>query len=1090
MKHAFMLTTLALAVAALTLTARAQQNFTSDFVSSANLPAGWTGDGKVTVDATTAFKGRRAVRLERAPEAAEQPCALTGPAFALAPGTWELALACKCDLESPDNSFDGVAGVELLDAAGAVTATVKLADVWGQSNWQRFSRRVETPATAVAARFFARVNKASGQFWVDEMTATFIAAAGKKASPIDRIVFDTAQMGNLLFPEDARTVTVTVVANQPLPADRRELNWVLRDYWGAECGVAGAAALGTEQARGDKFAYAAAIDLGAAPLAAGRYYELHAELTPAEGAEPFRNHTSLAILPPPITKRYKPEEIPFSSRNWDGRVPDFFHLADRCGVRITGLWSSWDVEPPYTPHAPTIEVAQKLGMGIISGTPCGIVEHRRPGWEKVTDAALRAGVRRWIETYGRQRPLLFTLGNEPPVIAERLPANVAAYKAVYEEIKKIDPGIIVIATSVGPVEEYFKAGFHHYCDVVDFHVYGDWQEIPLVFKEYDRLFAKYGDRKPIWSTEIGLNSHGLPRQTVARTLIKKVTSFFACGGGNMCWFDFGYPDPDAKIADDPTSAHNVFDCRYAPRYCPKLDAIAYYNMINGIAVKKFAAQKVYGDDAHAFLFRDRDGHCLQVIWKEKGRLDAFVALPGVRAVTAIAIDGRRAALDAGGKGLTLTIDEDPLLLLYDSAAASLAETLEPPAARFAALPESVVKGGAVTLALAEAAAAELSAPASWPVQKTGDAAWRLTAPENTAAREGDVIVKLADGKGGCNGELRARITVAGRMAARLLPVAAGATGQAPGVRLILQNNAEARQELRWRLTLTGAFPMERGRYDMLAPVAPTAYFADNAEGVATLDAQSSAEIVVPLAGVDRQTIYRLKAVVADPSGRVIECERHMAGFVRVPRAKSKIKLDGAMAEPDWRDAPVEHLNEARQFYSFRADKAWQGAAGLSGELRFLWDNEYLYLGVTVRDDVFVNNKVGGDIWAGDGLQMMVDPARDRPVKVGKYDLAMALTKNGPQAWCYLAADGGAPAGEANDIVVAAKRLDPARGDMNYTVAIPWSRIAPFQPAPGANLGLCVAINDDDGPGRDCHMNWFADIESKQVDTVGDLILAP
>jgi hypothetical protein len=196
-----------------------------------------------------------------------------------------------------------------------------------------------------------------------------------------------------------------------------------------------------------------------------------------------------------------------------------------------------------------------------------------------------------------------------------------------------------------------------------------------------------------------------------------------------------------------------------------------------------------------------------------------------------------------------------------------------------------------------------------------------------------------------------------------------------------------------------------------------------------------------------------------------------------------------MGEPDWQNAPVMKIDEPRQFYtSLRQPAKWKGPQGLSGELRFLWDEKYLYLGLKVTDDVFVSNKVDGGIWGDDGIQMMVDPARGLGVKVGKYDMAMALTKKGPQAWCYMSADGGSASGEAKDIVVSTKRLDPQRGDMNYVVAIPWARIAPFKPFAGANLGLCLAINDDDGPGRDCHMNWFADIETKEVDCVGDLIL--
>ncbi|MBE3123465.1 MAG: hypothetical protein IMZ65_01535, partial [Planctomycetes bacterium] len=228
---------------------------------------------------------------------------------------------------------------------------------------------------------------------------------------------------------------------------------------------------------------------------------------------------------------------------------------------------------------------------------------------------------------------------------------------------------------------------------------------------------------------------------------------------------------------------------------------------------------------------------------------------------------------------------------------------------------------------------------------------------------------------------------------------------------------------------------------------------------------------------------------SDASGRTVSGQRPMAGFVAVPRAKSPINPDGAMAEADWKRATVLNINEVRQYFSFDAQKVkWKGLQDLSGTVQFLWDDKYLYVGVKVVDDAFANNKTDGDLWAGDGLQFMVDPAREAAEKPGKYDLGAAITQKGPQAWCFLSADPRGPPGEAKDIVVSGKRASTDRGDITYVLAIPWSRVAPFKPAVGANLGMCVTINEDDGPGRAAFMTWFGDVQAKRVDTVGDLIL--
>jgi len=70
----------------------------------------------------------------------------------------------------------------------------------------------------------------------------------------------------------------------------------------------------------------------------------------------------------------------------------------------------------------------------------------------------------------------------------------------------------------------------------------------------------------------------------------------------------------------------------------------------------------------------------------------------------------------------------------------------------------------------------------------------------------------------------------------------------------------------------------------------------------------------------------------------------------------------------------------------------------------------------------------------------------------------------------------------------AKRKDAETGSITYEYAIPWSRLAPFRPSPGANLGVTIALNEDDGGGRNSYMTWFGSVQTKDVGQAGDLIL--
>src|SRR5690606_250041 len=155
------------------------------------------------------------------------------------------------------------------------------------------------------------------------------------------------------------------------------------------------------------------------------------------------------------------------------RIEEYVRLTHRLGVRICGVWGGWNHEPPYDNWAPQLKLIEELGMGWLTGVPSSIIEGRGKNWEKYDEKVLREGVRRFIADYGHVRPMVISLGNEPHNKGDAVLPEVNAYRILYDEIKKIDPSIIVVGTSVGVVEDYFKAGFGEWCDVYDFHVYED-----------------------------------------------------------------------------------------------------------------------------------------------------------------------------------------------------------------------------------------------------------------------------------------------------------------------------------------------------------------------------------------------------------------------------------------------------------------------------------------------------------------------------------------------------------------------------------------------------------------------------------------
>jgi len=194
-------------------------------------------------------------------------------------------------------------------------------------------------------------------------------------------------------------------------------------------------------------------------------------------------------------------------------------------------------------------------------------------------------------------------------------------------------------------------------------------------------------------------------------------------------------------------------------------------------------------------------------------------------------------------------------------------------------------------------------------------------------------------------------------------------------------------------------------------------------------------------------------------------------------------------DADWARATPGVINEERQMHMIgKVKKVWKDPADLSATAKYLWDDQYLYVGVEVKDDMFVNPKSDGSLWAQDGLQFLFDPAREQKEKPGKYDYSMGLGQKGPQAWCHLSASSAVPAGEAKGIVVTTTRAADGTGGITYEIAVPWANLAPFKPGVGADLGLTLALNEDDGEGRQGFMNWFGDVQSKSADFNGDVVL--
>ena len=486
----------------------------------------------------------------------------------------------------------------------------------------------------------------------------FPEATKAEEDRINRILVKSTAIGNLFHPEDEIAFDIRVIANKPLPPGT-PLQYTIRDYWGCIQIPLKEIPLTKLVQNEGKFPYHANISPGADQLMQGKFYQLHIGIQQSPG-RPAKETPGFAILPKARNKRFQPSEIPFTTRSNDGRPPACYYLADRLGIRTPGLPGGWDSKPPYKPHLPGLNHCAELDMDWITSTPAALVEHN--GFTEYSEESLRQGMKNFLEEYADTGLAKIAMGNHPQGTGKKVLDNIRAYKAIYETVKAFDPDIHVIGTTIEPNEEYFRNGYQDYMDSYNFQDFEDYKQLRKRMKEYRALMEKYNAAKPIHSTELGLKGQGRPRIDVSCDMIKKLTSFFAEGGEIAG--SFTIQEPKGNPWGSFTDSQSMFDCKYN-LYTPRLDAIAHYHYINQVSDKGFVEERHYPEGIQAYLFQDKQGQCLQILWMDARRKDVSIPLPeGTKNATLTYIDGTSQLLANPGDGVTLTISNNPILLSY------------------------------------------------------------------------------------------------------------------------------------------------------------------------------------------------------------------------------------------------------------------------------------------------------------------------------------------------------------------------------------------------------------------------------------------
>jgi hypothetical protein len=190
--------------------------------------------------------------------------------------------------------------------------------------------------------------------------------------------------------------------------------------------------------------------------------------------------------------------------------------------------------------------------------------------------------------------------------------------------------------------------------------------------------------------------------------------------------------------------------------------------------------------------------------------------------------------------------------------------------------------------------------------------------------------------------------------------------------------------------------------------------------------------------------------------------------VVLPRGAQEITIDGSLI--DWPQLPGIRLDDRRQL-SGTAGGAWRGPADTSAFAFLMWDEQSLYVAVSVKDEwhraLDASTLSLTEIPAADSILLSFDPERNTrsngPDPGRSEDRDFWLAEESSRAvvqWDRLRGTARVlPEGQARCVVVH----DKEQGITSYEARIPWIEILP--PGTRPRAGLCldaqIVVNDFD-----------------------------
>jgi len=146
-----------------------------------------------------------------------------------------------------------------------------------------------------------------------------------------------------------------------------------------------------------------------------------------------------------------------------------------------------------------------------------------------------------------------------------------------------------------------------------------------------------------------------------------------------------------------------------------------------------------------------------------------------------------------------------------------------------------------------------------------------------------------------------------------------------------------------------------------------------------------------------------------------------------------------------------------------------GPADCSGLWRVLWDWEYIYALVIVKDETLNNDTGPGSKWNDDSVEFYVDGDNSKGSSVDDNDHQYTCRWNNAEIETPSAIHNGEPS-----LVGYEYAIVTTGSGYIYEARVPWTSIIAEPPGAGELIGIDMYINDDDdGTDRDTQIAWHS-----------------